>query len=358
MKAYADCIINELRRKKPRWDLIEFYPKCLFSSLSDKKNLFSKIIDLINRYLYYPYQAKGIVGDIYHIIDHGNSLLVKFIDKNKVVITCHDVIPYLMAKGYFKGIKKPPLALKIFNISMKYLRRARYIFADSENTRKDLIEGLNVESSKLIAIKLASFYPFKKATKRERQVYRNEIGVDSKTLVILHVGEIFFYKNHERILKVLSKLTDKLGSDRWIFYRIGRKYPGNFIVRNFGERNIEKIREVGTLSYEELGKYYNAADVLFFPSLYEGFGMPVLEAMQCGLPVITSEYGSLKEVGGDAVKYVDPYNIENMLGILFSVLKDNNLREEMRQKGFAQAEHFSWDNTLNLMIPYYEIIGK
>ena len=162
MKAYADCIAKELRKSKPNWEIIEYYPKSLLIRLSRKDNVISKIIDLINRYIYYPLQLKGAIeGDVYHIIDHANSLLMKYLNNNKVVVTCHDLIPLLMDTGYFKGIKKPFLALRIFKISMNYLSKAVKIFADSKSTKNDLVTKLNIDGNKIIYIPLGLFYSYK-----------------------------------------------------------------------------------------------------------------------------------------------------------------------------------------------------
>ena len=85
------------------------------------------------------------------------------------------------------------------------------------------------------------------------------------------------------------------------------------------------------------------ADVFVFPSLYEGFGLPVLEAMACGCPVITSNVSSLPEVVGDAALLVDPYNVEALAQAMLTVLEDDELKKEMSKKGIAQAQKFSWD---------------
>lgn len=359
MKAYANCIVKELRRRRSDWEIIEYYPKSLLVRLSRSDNVISKIVDLVNRYIYYPLQLKGaMTGDVYHIIDHANSLLMKYLNNDRVVVTCHDLIPLLMDKGYWGRLRKPILALKIFELSMRYLKGASKIFADSMSTKNDLITKLNVNESKIIYVPLALFYSFNVFSEDERIRDRNYIGVDERTLLILNVGNIFFYKNYERILRVLSLLPDNIAGRKWLFIRVGVKSKSSFLNYHLGGRHIEKIREVGVVSYEELEKYYNAADLLFFPSLYEGFGMPVLEAMHCGLPVITSNVGSLTEVGGDAVMYVDPHDIEDMVEKVLLLLGDDNLRSEMRLKGMQRAKLFSWGKTIELMIRNYEEISK
>jgi len=356
MKAYADCVISALRNKKPDWEIVEYYPSSLFYELSKKNNIISKIIDFTNRYIYYLLQVKRCKADVYHIVDHGNALLIESLDRDKAVVTCHDVIPYLMAKGYFKGIKKPPLALKIFIISMRYLKRARLIFADSENTRNDLVEWLKMDKDKVVVVHSGSFYPYRRLLEEEIIKHKKVLGINEGKLIILHVGNNLFYKNFDRILAVLSRMPDKINNREWIFFHIGQRYGDEFINIHYKGKHRERIKDMGVLRYEELEKYYNMADILLFPSLYEGFGMPVLEAMQCGLPVITSNVASLKEIGGDAVKYVNPYNIENMLEVLLNVLNDSSLREKMRESGLERAKMFTWDSAITKMISYYEMV--
>lgn len=94
-------------------------------------------------------------------------------------------------------------------------------------------------------------------------------------------------------------------------------------------------------------QYYKGASIFLFPSLYEGFGLPVLEAMACGTPVITSNVTSIPEVGGDAVHYVDPKNINSIKKGLEKVLEDKNYQLKLREKGLKQASRFDWHNSIN-----------
>jgi glycosyltransferase involved in cell wall biosynthesis len=100
---------------------------------------------------------------------------------------------------------------------------------------------------------------------------------------------------------------------------------------------------MGYVPDSELLSLFAEADVFVFPSLYEGFGLPVLEAMACGCPVITSNVSSLPEVVGDAALLVDPYNVEALAQAMLTVLEDDELKKEMSKKGIAQAQKFSWD---------------
>ncbi|HBT4425160.1 TPA: glycosyltransferase family 4 protein [Klebsiella pneumoniae] len=105
----------------------------------------------------------------------------------------------------------------------------------------------------------------------------------------------------------------------------------------------------GRVTDKELASIYKGASVLFFPSLYEGFGLPVIEAMSCGTPVITSNTTSLGEVSGDAALLVDPTNINEMTYALESVCSDERLRETLISKGFERCKRYTWENTINII---------
>jgi glycosyltransferase involved in cell wall biosynthesis len=125
---------------------------------------------------------------------------------------------------------------------------------------------------------------------------------------------------------------------------LGWRYEGLFaLVEELGLQ--DDVLFPGFIPYGELPLWYNAADLFVFPSLYEGFGLPPLEAMACGVPVIASHASSLPEVVGEAGSLVDPLDVEGLAGAMARVLGDGTLRTEMRERGLARAKQFSWLET-------------
>ncbi len=118
------------------------------------------------------------------------------------------------------------------------------------------------------------------------------------------------------------------------------------------------VRMLGYVPTEDLVALYNLADVLAFPSLYEGFGLPVVEAMACGTPVLTSPRGSLAEVAGDAAEFVDPVDVERIGDGLRRLLADPNRRAELRAAGLARASRFRWDETAARTRRVYELARR
>jgi glycosyltransferase involved in cell wall biosynthesis len=114
----------------------------------------------------------------------------------------------------------------------------------------------------------------------------------------------------------------------------------------------------GQISSEGLRALYNCAEVFVYPSWYEGFGLPPLEAMACGAPVVLSQTSSLPEVGGDATLYIDPNDPESIAAGILQVLDDGELRQTLRQRGLARACQFSWHNTATRMIALYTQLAE
>jgi glycosyltransferase involved in cell wall biosynthesis len=212
--------------------------------------------------------------------------------------------------------------------------------AVSHATKNDAIKFWNVDPNKIDVVHLASFL--------EPTAPRSNFGSGK----ILIVGNIEPRKNHIRLLKAYEKVYQKLPLSELII--VGQPLARNVsftpyveevaaAIRKLKSRHKSiKITSLGYVSDENVAKLYNEADVFVYPSLYEGFGLPVLEAMATGCPVVTSNDSSLPEVSGDAAILVDPYNVDELADALITVLSNAQLKREMSKKGVEQAQKFSW----------------
>jgi glycosyltransferase involved in cell wall biosynthesis len=136
--------------------------------------------------------------------------------------------------------------------------------------------------------------------------------------------------------------------------------PWNADLNRINElaKGDDKIMRLGFVSAEDLVQIYNLATVFVMPSLYEGFGLPILEAMACDCPVITSKEGSLPEVAGDAVFYIDAYDVDSIAEGIKKVFEDNKLRGELQDKGLKNVQRFSWKDTASKTLAVYKGIIK
>lgn len=164
---------------------------------------------------------------------------------------------------------------------------------------------------------------------------------------ILYVGNVKPHKNLSALVKAFGSICDKIPHDLVI---VGKKegfITGDEVVAKEAERLGGRVQFTGYVGDEKLRQYFAHAEALVFPSLYEGFGLPPLEAMAAGCPVLVSTAASLPEICGDAAVYCDPYRPEDIASKLLGLLMDGELREELRRKGYERARTFTWDRCVS-----------
>jgi glycosyltransferase involved in cell wall biosynthesis len=217
-------------------------------------------------------------------------------------------------------------------------KRARVVFTISEHTRRDIVRLLNVPAQRVVVTYPAADERFRVLPADEVEAFRRARDLPKE--FIFAVGTLEPRKNVVGLLEAYARLPRSRpplfvgGGSGWRFS------PIFDTVQRLGLQ--DQVTFLGFVVEDELPHWYNAARLFAFPSLYEGFGLPVLEAMACGTPVITSHAASLPEVGGKAVVLVDPQDSAHLADELLRVLDDDQLRLEMRAAGRIQATRFSW----------------
>jgi glycosyltransferase involved in cell wall biosynthesis len=233
------------------------------------------------------------------------------------------------------------------------LPKVEAVITISEQSRRDITKYLPVEPEKVTVTKLAASRNFLVMPDDEviPVLKRHQISYP----YILYVGSIEPRKNLLRLLEAYRQL--RLWSTKWRLVIIGARnyWKSSPVMDHVAEFGLEQcVRFTGYVPDEDLPALYNGADLFVFPSLYEGFGLPVLEAMACGTPVVTSNSSSLPEVAGDAALLVDPYDVEAIAAAMVRVLADPDLAEALRQKGLRRAGEFTWERTARETIAVYE----
>jgi len=281
------------------------------------------------KYIHFPISAyTQTEARIVHILDHSESHLIPFLGAAKAkVVTVHDIAPLL---GH-TDCNAAQVAR--FRRNIHKLKLADLLLSDSEFTASTLRGEFANDIPEIKVI------PLGVDCCRFRRIDSSR-PTPSEKPVILVVGSCSPRKNLKILPEVLRQLTEKICPIH--LRRIGPDLPVNLLeqVDELGSRvEVESIRCV---SEDQLISYYQTASCLFFPSTFEGFGLPPLEAMACGTPVVCSNASSLPEVGGDAVHYFCPGEPEDAAYALTRVLTDSNLREAMSQKGLRRAAQFDW----------------
>ena len=173
---------------------------------------------------------------------------------------------------------------------------------------------------------------------------RNEYSIGNVPYLFT-IGTIQPRKNYSRVIKALKMVRDR-GYDLHLVIAGGKGWLEDEMYRTLDDTQLyDVVHLIGYAKDEHLAALYSAAECVVFPSLYEGFGFPVLEGMACGTPVVTSNVSSLPEVAGDAALMVDPYDVEAIANAIQTILDDSEMKNTLIERGFKQAERFTWENS-------------
>lgn len=260
-------------------------------------------------------------------------------------------VSYLHFSGLFK--KKDLYQLKLWGGYS--LKKAKKIITISKSSKNDIIKAYGVLSEKVEVV-----YPgIKQVLSIKNKVLsmeelKKKFGVEKN--YILFVGTLQPRKNIENLIKAFSLIKNKnlklviVGKKGWMYEDI-LNAPKKYEVS-------DRVKFLDNVSDEDLPSFYKNAACFVLPSLYEGFGLPILEAMQYGCPVLTSNISSLPEAGGDAAVYFDPENVGDIAEKINEVVSDEKLRSEMIKKGHEQIKKFSWEKTARETLKVLEELGS
>ena len=281
-------------------------------------------------------------------------LTLPFSSKTPFIVTVHDLTPLVFPKYFPAGLRG---SLK-WKIQRTNLKKAKRIITDSISSKNDIIKYAGIPEDRIEVIYLAAGEELKVIHNSEFIIHNLRKKFHLPEKFALYVGDVTWNKNLPRLIEACLKANIPLvlTGEAFMSSDFDRKNPWNqdlAIVQEISKENKNIIR-IGFVSDDDLTSLYNMAAVFVMPSLYEGFGLPILEAMSCGCPVITSKEGSLPEVAGNAAFYVDAYSIDSISEGIIKVFSNADLRKELSEKGIKQAQKFSWKKTAEKTIKVYE----
>jgi glycosyltransferase involved in cell wall biosynthesis len=301
--------------------------------------------------------------DVFHIgspLEEGNAIIPQFkrFRPFKVVCALYDLIPYLFYEHYLA--ENGPFR-SIYEYRLTNVRQADLILAISKHTRDDAIKHLRLPPEKVISVG-SGVDPFFKSFVVDRQKWeralREKFGIDRKFL--FYTGGTDWRKNITGLIESFARLPPIIRSEYLLV-----------ITCSLSDGELKQYRGAATkcgvdkaviltnfVSQEELAALYTLCTVFVFPSLYEGFGLPIAEAMCCGAPVIAGNSSSLPEVVGGAGILADAASAEELSAAMLSLLRDEKLRLEMSERSLKRSVDFSWENVARRVVSAYESIGK
>lgn len=270
------------------------------------------------------------------------------------VVTIHDIMPLVFSKHYPVGIKG-----KInFILQKTALKNCKAIITDSDVSKKDIIKYLKVEEKKIHVVPLAADQQFK-VMDNDTELLHIKRKYHLPDRFLLYVGDANWIKNVPFLIEGFSRIVGLSEFSDIKLILVGGVFLKD--VENINHPELESLKQVqrlikqygleakiikpGQIEDRELVAFYNLATIYVQPSLYEGFGLPVLQAFACGTPVVSSDRGSLPEIGGQAAVYFDPTNLKQFTSIISELIENSSLQNKLSKLGFLQSNQFSWRKT-------------
>jgi glycosyltransferase involved in cell wall biosynthesis len=358
MDVYADHLIAELKMLRPEWEIVEIAPDFWNKNQENLWQSGTGLRKYYERLWRHPRAVSQLQADIFHIIDHSNAHVAYWLKRENaaIVVTCHDLVQFVYPEILKDQSRFPALSMASWKYSVRGMSEADRIIAVSENTAKDVSKMLAIEPQRVTVVPNgvdAQFYPLPfEPLEQVKQQY----GYSPETICLLNIGSTHQRKNIFTILKVLATLRDQnLPVCLW---KAGDDFTTEQKLFIQAQQLEPFILNLGKPDQTTLIALYSAADVLLAPSLYEGFGLTVLEAMACGTPVITSNVSSLPEVTGDAAVLVEPMDVKSIATAVYQLKQDAVYRATLVERGLARAKLFTWKRAAEQVASVYEQLAQ
>jgi glycosyltransferase involved in cell wall biosynthesis len=299
-----------------------------------------------DQYRRYGRYAASHAGDVNHIVDHGFGHLTSQLPRGRTIVTFHDAVVTKIP-----GVRWTTKAS--LNHSLRAMRNAAVIVCDSEDGRKDLLELASFPEEKVRVIPIGIDESFRPPA--DRALVRRKLGLNGH--VVLMVGHTQGYMNVARMLRAVATVIARHGIDVTLV-KIGLPFTPEQMRLIVDLELGDRIEIVGRVPFAEVPTYYQAADALLYAPLLAGFGLPPLEAMACGTPVVASNRGSIPEVCGDAAVLTDAEDEGGLAVALAEVLTDAARRRRLIDAGFERAGRFEWSASARQFLELYRSVAR
>ena len=371
MDVYANNLVAGLKEVRPDWEIIEISPQAWCDeNAADLWQSGNPLRKYYERFYNFPRTINKLEADLFHIIDHTDGHIAYSLKKasKSVIVTCHDLVQYVYPEILKNEARFPAFSLAVWQYSVKGMTVADRTIAISQHTAKDITKWLDVDPEQISTVYNGVKSPvhLRKTKVPAGDRWSNFTSPDAgyiadlrakhtvspEEICLLNIGTNHQRKNLETVFRVLKKMREdnipvrlwKVGED---FYPEQKQYINDNSLADY-------ITFVNNPDRDTLISFYYAADILLAPSLYEGFGLTILEAMTCGLPTITANVSAIPEVAGDAAILVEPTDVDAIAQAIMNIQQDSNLRQSLIDKGRARVQEFTWQKTAEQAAILYE----
>jgi len=338
-------------------------PRALAGKLKPGATGIGKWLGYVDKFLLFPRELRKQIrwADVVHICDHSNAMYVRHLRSKPHVVTSHDMLAIRSAHGEFPRNQTGWTGRILQRWILGGLRRAQRIACVSNATRLDVLRFANRDEASVEVVPNGLFFPYapvaevaaaaearRKGESVDAAIFEKH-GVPAKRY-LLHVGGSHWYKNRRGALAIHAALRRRFGAESPLLVMVGAPLS----------REVPGVEVRAHAESPELAALYSGAELLLFPSLEEGFGMPSLEAQACGCRVLTTRKPPMTEVGGDAAFYLaDPTDAEAGAGRLIEILaQDESTRAEAVKRGLENAARFTNERMVADYVRIYEEVLK
>ncbi|GMV20229.1 MAG: hypothetical protein AMXMBFR57_01780 [Acidimicrobiia bacterium] len=298
-----------------------------------------------DQYVRYQRFAKAQAGDVHHVVDHGYGHLVRSLPEGRAIVTFHDAVVMKVPGVNWR-------TRRAFDYSLRSMRRAAAVVCVSEHAKRDLLEFVDLPESRVHVVPWGVDEAFRPS--EDRQQARRRLGLSGE--IVLMVGHTQGYMNVDRMLRAFGQLVAQHGEATLV--KVGLPFTPEQ-MRLIAELELgDRVRIAGRVPFADLPSYYHAADVLLYAPLLAGFGLPPLEAMACGTPVVASDRGAIPEVVGDGGILVDADDENAMADAMSDLLTNPARRRRLVEKGYERAALFEWTETSRRMVDLYRAVAR
>ncbi|MBI2933640.1 MAG: glycosyltransferase family 4 protein [Planctomycetes bacterium] len=282
---------------------------------------------------------------VYHILAQGSADVMRYVPARRTIVTCHDLSQLRMKRPRLREARRW-VNYGFFRYATGFMRRARVVVADSEAARRDAVELAGVPRGRVRVIPLGV----------DDEFFGTRPARGSKTRRLLHVGGCGPNKNIDGLLRILDRVRRRLPDVELVKAGAPLTPEQQRSARDLGV--ADRIRHVGRVERRELPGIFRDADLLIYPSLHEGFCLPVAEAMASGLPVIASKAGSIPEVAGSAAVLLPADEEDRWSEEVVRILSDDAVARRLSEEGGRRAQMFRWRNTAEAYLRVYREVAE
>lgn len=353
MQGFTNALLTGLRAQGQEVKVLS--PGVHLQRIGSPTRGIGKWLGYADKYLLFPPEMRRACrwADVVHVCDQGNGIYLRFLQDFRHLVTCHDLLAMRAALGEIPGWTTGRGGRVYQSLILQGLKRASHIVCDSEATERDALRLTKLAPDRMSQIYVSLLQPYRPMPEAEAVVHLEALALPSGGF-LFHIGGNQPYKNRLMVLQIYQAFRQKTGGMGYKLVLAGRKITEEMSTYIAQEGLADHVLERNDVTEEQLCAMYSRAEALIFPSLYEGFGLPIIEAQASGCPVFTSNRPPMTEVGGNGAAYFDPTDPAEAAQVVAEGLAD---RTRMIEAGYSNVRRFAPDIMLDKYLEIYRHIA-